>query len=99
MIMPQENTFIAWFKDVGKNDVGSVGGKGANLGEMTQEGFPVPNGFIVTAQTYFTFIKNSGLEKKIKTVLTDLDVNDSASLEKAGKTIRTIILSASLEPE
>ncbi|NCS32632.1 phosphoenolpyruvate synthase [bacterium] len=97
--MPQENKFIAWFKDVGKDDVGSVGGKGANLGEMTQQGFPVPNGFIVTAQTYFTFIKNSGLEKKIRAVLDDLDVNDSKALEKVGKTVRTIILSATPEPE
>lgn len=39
---------VAFFKDIDKNDLASVGGKGANLGEMTKAGFPVPNGFAVT---------------------------------------------------
>ena len=44
---------IAWFKDVTKEDIPLVGGKGANLGEMTRAGFPVPTGFIITSAAYF----------------------------------------------
>ena len=33
---------IVWFKDIGKNDTATVGGKGANLGELTGAGIPVP---------------------------------------------------------
>ena len=33
-------------------DVASAGGKGANLGELTRAGFPVPPGFVVTAPAY-----------------------------------------------
>ena len=47
---------IVWFNEVGKSDVGLVGGKGANLGEMTQANIPVPNGFIVTSAAYFDFL-------------------------------------------
>ena len=35
------------FKNLGKDDVALAGGKGASLGEMTQAGLPVPNGFVI----------------------------------------------------
>ncbi len=41
---------IRWFSDVGLTDAGLVGGKGANLGELTRSGFPVPPGFVVTSR-------------------------------------------------
>jgi pyruvate,water dikinase len=34
---------IYWFKELSKEDIPKVGGKGANLGELTQAGIPVPN--------------------------------------------------------
>ena len=33
---------VVWFNEVTKNDIPTVGGKGANLGEMTNAGIPVP---------------------------------------------------------
>ena len=38
---------VVKLKEVDKEDVGLVGGKGANLGEMIQAGFPVPDGLTV----------------------------------------------------
>ena len=43
---------IRWFGEIGLADVGLVGGKGANLGELTTAGLPVPPGFVVTAAAY-----------------------------------------------
>ncbi len=43
---------IVDLSEVGLSDVGLVGGKGANLGEMIAAGFPVPPGFVVTAEAY-----------------------------------------------
>ena len=43
---------IRWFDDLHLSDVGDVGGKGANLGELTQARFPVPHGFVVTSGAY-----------------------------------------------
>jgi len=34
----------------------TAGGKGANLGELIQQGFPIPPGFVVTAQEYAVFL-------------------------------------------
>ena len=36
-----------------------VGGKGANLGELTRAGFPVPPGFCVTTAAYRDFVRTS----------------------------------------
>ena len=43
---------IRWFEDIKRDDVAVAGGKGANLGELFRAGFPVPDGFVVTADAY-----------------------------------------------
>ena len=61
----ENKSFILWFKEVDKDDTSIVGGKGANLGEMLQAGFPVPNGFIVTAQAYFYVLDENKFPERI----------------------------------
>ncbi len=85
--------FVVWFRDVDKEDVASVGGKGANLGEMTQAGFPVPPGFIVTVHAYNEFLREDNLMEKIR-ALTSVDVNDSRRLEDASKKIQHLMTHA-----
>ncbi len=83
---------IAFFKDIDKNDIPLVGGKGANLGEMTQTGFPVPDGFAVTVPAYEMFIQNNNSERRILDILKVLDINDPEQLNQASKDIKKIIL-------
>lgn len=47
------------FEKLSKSDAVIAGGKGASLGEMTQAGIPVPEGFVVLSTTFDTFIKKS----------------------------------------
>ncbi|MGH7245791.1 MAG: PEP/pyruvate-binding domain-containing protein, partial [Candidatus Levyibacteriota bacterium] len=84
--------FVLWFKEVDKEDVGLVGGKGANLGEMTQAGFPVPEGFIVTAEAYYQFIKENNLMVKIRHIIGAMDYQDNKSLQKTSKQIKALIV-------
>src|SRR3989344_1338424 len=84
--------FIAWFEEIDKNDIGTVGGKGANLGEMFKAKIPVPYGFVITSQSYFRFIKESGLEKKIRDQLHNLDHHNSNLLNSIAKNIQKLIL-------
>ncbi len=58
-----EYRFIRWFEELGKEDVPLVGGKGANLGELTNAGIPVPPGFCVTAEAYKYFVNNVKVSK------------------------------------
>ena len=50
---------VVWFNEVTKNDLSLAGGKGANLGEMTRANIPVPPGFVITTDAYFTFLQRT----------------------------------------
>ncbi len=91
--------FVVWFNEVGKEDVGLVGGKGANLGEMTQVGIPVPPGFIVTANAYKFFLEKNGLPTKIRKELSTAKVSDPVSLQKASENIKKLIIHAPVPEE
>ncbi|MDP2290498.1 MAG: phosphoenolpyruvate synthase [Actinomycetota bacterium] len=58
-------TFIKWFRDIGLGDAPSVGGKGANLGELTRAGLPVPPGFVVTAEAYLASVEAAGVRTEV----------------------------------
>jgi len=90
---------VVWFQEVGKGDLALVGGKGANLGEMTQAKVPVPPGFIVTADSYFYFLEKSNLHGRIATLLKDLDPNDSARLQEVAEKIKEAIIQAEMPAE
>ena len=64
--MRQGHKAILWFDEVTKEDIPSVGGKGANLGEMTKAGIPVPPGFVVTANAYYDFLEQSKITAEIR---------------------------------
>ena len=82
---------ILWLAEIQKEDIPSVGGKGASLGEMTSVGLPVPNAFVVTAQAFRWYIENAKIDKKIFSLLGGLDVDNSDLLEKTAKDVRSIV--------
>src|SRR3989344_1608417 len=92
----KNNGYIAWFDGINKHDVNTVGGKGANLGEMFQNRFPVPFGFVVTSAAYFDFIKEKKLYNRIKEQLKLLNHHDPNQLNQTAKAIQKIILTESV---
>ncbi len=82
---------IAWFEEVDKNDIPLVGGKGANLGEMTQAGIRVPGGYNITIEGYDRFVEANDLHDKVQDFLKGLDVDDTEALQKASKNIRDLM--------
>jgi pyruvate,water dikinase len=84
---------IVWFNQVGKQDTAIAGGKGANLGEMVQFGIPVPDGFIVTAHAYESFIESTGVAEKVLDLLSSLDPADSRKLQETAEQAKQAILS------
>ncbi|XRO75354.1 phosphoenolpyruvate synthase [Methanocaldococcus sp. 28A] len=87
---------IAWLDELSNKDVNIAGGKGASLGEMWNAGLPVPPAFVVTADAYRYFIKDTGLMDKIKEILSGLDINDTDALIEASKKIRKLIEEAEM---
>ncbi len=94
--MTAQKKFIYWFREIDKDDIGLVGGKGANLGEMTKMELPVPPGFIVSASAYFYFIKENKLQDKIKGYLKYIDPNDPLTYQVASEKIKSLIIKSKM---
>lgn len=82
---------IKKFKQLSKNDTNIAGGKGASLGEMTNAGIPVPPGFVILADAFEQFLKETDLNVEIETALKIVKKNNIHSVEKASKKIRDLI--------
>ncbi|MBT4192027.1 MAG: phosphoenolpyruvate synthase, partial [Candidatus Diapherotrites archaeon] len=82
---------ILWFNQVTMDNVAQVGGKGASLGEMVQNNFPVPNGFVVTSEAYFNFVKSTGIQQQIIQKIDAINVESTAVLENVAKEVRLLI--------
>ena len=80
--------YIRRFNEVNKSDLALVGGKGANLGEMTQMGLNVPPGFSVTSEAYNYFISYTNLNETVKVLLERLDVDNPDSLTEVSEKLR-----------
>lgn len=77
-------------------DIPIVGGKGANLGELTNAGFPVPEAFVLTTESYDYFVKSGGLMPKVAEKLEGIDRTSDDSLAEASAEIRAIFESCDI---
>ena len=84
--------YVKKFEDLSKDDLGIAGGKGANLGELTQAGIPVPPGFVVTSKTYDKFMRDTGIFSKVMDILDQVDINNTKELQEAAEEIKAIII-------
>jgi pyruvate, water dikinase len=87
------DNYIRWLSDLSKKDIKLVGGKGANLGEMFNAKFPVPQAFCVTTDAFFFFLKETKLEQSIKDIMNHINVDNTKELTEKTKEIREMIIS------
>ena len=99
MPLMKRNKYVWPLQDCTKDDVPTVGGKCANLGEMTRRGIKVPPGFALTADAYRETIESSALDSGIKAILSRVDSDDTNSLEAAGSEISSLFESIELPKE
>jgi pyruvate,water dikinase len=92
--------YVIKLNELGMNDVETVGGKNASLGEMISNlsnlGISVPGGFATTAAAYRDFLGADSLDERINGLLADLNVDDIDALASAGARIRSWILETPL---
>jgi pyruvate, water dikinase len=97
------NAYVIPFEQLGMHDVETVGGKNASLGEMigslAKLGVQVPGGFATTAHAYREFLKQGGLDARIRAELAGLDVDDVTKLAATGARIRGWILATPFPPD
>ncbi len=89
-----------WFKEISKKDVPLVGGKNASLGEMIGElsskGVNIPDGFALTTEAYWYFLRENKIEEKLKEIFEKFRSQSIKSLQETGKEARSLILKAKL---
>ena len=94
--------WIRWFRDIGVDDIGAVGGKNASLGELLRElgslGIRVPNGFAVTVEAYRHFLRSNGLEDRIRRLLADVDMEDLDHVVHRAEELQAMIVGGGWDP-
>src|SRR5215213_8837381 len=91
-----KKNYIRFFEQIDQKDLPLVGGKGANLGEMTKAGFAVPDGFCVTTESYKEFIDHNCLAEVISQVIKEANVNN---ITQIGAQIREKVRQAEIPEE
>jgi pyruvate,water dikinase len=89
---------VRTFAQLRVTDVAYAGGKGANLGELTSAGVPVPPGFVIGAPAYAAFCEETGLRERLGEALHGVDEEDTATLAAAAAAARDA-LDASVMPD
>lgn len=87
---------LKWFKDLSKENVGEAGGKGASLGEMTNAGIPVPNGYVILSSSFEKFLEITDLNVEIDSILKKVNHKEMSSIENASEEIKALIMSADM---
>ena len=91
--------FLRPFAQLGKNDVGLAGGKGASLGEMTQAGIPVPPGFVILSASFEAFLEQTDLNVEIDATLDSVNLKEMHTIENASEKIQALIKNARMPKE
>jgi pyruvate,water dikinase len=91
--------FLRWFEDLTKEDVPIAGGKGANLGELTRAGLPVPPGFVILSPCFDEFLRSTNLKKRIGDRLAALNVDDTVELEETAKALKEMVAAEEIPEE
>ncbi len=93
---PSPSSTVKWLGEIGRDDLASVGGKGANLGELTGGGFPVPPGFVVTADAYLQAMDDGGVRAELAALFASASarVDDPSALSDAAARLQALVRKA-----
>jgi phosphohistidine swiveling domain-containing protein len=80
--------FLKQFDELGRDDIEQAGGKGANLGELTRAGLPVPPGFVIVTDAYKSYVADHELTDKIVELARPTD--DPTAYESSSDSIRAL---------
>ncbi len=86
------SSFVLGFQDIDKTKLMAVGGKGANLGELSRiDGIRVPEGFCITAEAYKRIISQTPEFHNLLEHLSLLRVEERERICEISKKIRNAI--------
>ncbi len=90
-IRPEVDPYVLPFTAIDAKDLPRVGGKGANLGEMTQAGFLVPAGFCVTTTAFQQFMAGCVDAADLYMVLAAVNADELEGVRRVGEHVRSTL--------
>ncbi|MEI4712696.1 phosphoenolpyruvate synthase [Bacillus cereus] len=91
------SSFVLDFQEIEKGQLSLVGGKGLNLGELSNiQGIEVPEGFCVTTVGYEKAIEQNENLQTLLQQLTKLKLEDRAQIGEMSKEIREVIMAVQI---
>jgi len=87
---------IIWLRDLYDHKASFVGGKALQLGELYRNKFPVPDGFVITTNTFTSFLEKNCILSLIDNFLDSFDYHDTIKLNNIAEEIKNSIISSQL---
>ena len=82
---------IRWFDEIRLRDTASVGGKGANLGELTAGSLPVPPGFVIMGEAYLDAVGRAGIRERLVAILAEARTASQDELDALALEARDLV--------
>ena len=87
---------VRWFEQIRISDAALVGGKGANLGELTEAKLPVPPGFVVTSDAYRYAVESAGIAERLAKLMESVDADSESDLTRAANEAQDLLQTLTL---
>ncbi len=85
---------IKLFEDIREKDI--AGGKGSSLVKMYQNGFNIPNGYVIMADIFNEFLVENNIKETIQNIINKCDISDEKNIETKSREIIKIILECNI---
>jgi rifampicin phosphotransferase len=100
MTQQSVNSYVLGFQEIDKTKLMLVGGKGANLGELSRmDGIRVPEGFCVTTEAYKKITENNKELNGLLDELAHLGMEDRGKIGEVSKKVRMVIQRISISKD
>lgn len=91
------NSYVISLQKIDKTKFSIVGGKGANLGELSKvDGITVPKGFCVTTEAYNKITRDNLILNALLDELSHIRIEDKEKVREVSEKIRMVIESVSI---
>jgi len=82
---------LLWFDSLSRTSTSIAGGKGANLGEMTRAGLPIPPGFVITASAFVDALEAGGVRQRLAELFANANADDPTALAASSKQMQELV--------
>jgi phosphoenolpyruvate synthase/pyruvate phosphate dikinase len=94
------NSYVLGFQEIDQSKLALVGGKGANLGELSgMKGIQVPAGFCVTTKAYQEMMENNAVLHSLLAQLSLLKIDNREGIAEISAKIRKLIEGIAIAPD